>query len=152
MLTSYLVANAVVLPLSAWLSRMLGRKNYYMGCVALFSLSSLLSGLAPSLDFLILCRVLQGIAGGGLAPVVQAILVDTFPPEKLASAFALYSMAIVTAPAIGPPLGGWITEGMGSSRARPGYLVLVCSQHSTGLFLPTKRKEQQGIQPDQSVP
>ncbi len=109
-LTSYLVANAVVLPLSAWLSRVFGRKNYYMGCVALFSISSLLCGLAPSLNFLIFFRVLQGVAGGGLAPVEQAILVDTFPAEKRASAFALYSMAIVTAPAIGPPLGGWITD------------------------------------------
>src|SRR5438067_4195037 len=109
-LTSYLVANAVVLPLSAWLSRVFGRKNYYMSCVALFSLSSLMCGLAPSLCLLIFFRVLQGIAGGGLAPVEQAILVDTFPASKRAAAFALYSMAIVTAPAIGPPLGGWITD------------------------------------------
>jgi MFS transporter, DHA2 family, multidrug resistance protein len=109
-LTSYLVANAVVLPLSAWLSRVFGRKNYYMLCVALFSVSSLLCGLAPSLGLLIFFRVLQGIGGGGLAPVEQAILVDTFPPAKRAAAFALYSMAIVTAPAIGPPLGGWITD------------------------------------------
>src|SRR5215467_8658980 len=109
-LTSYLVANAVVLPLSAWLSRVFGRKNYYMACVALFTLSSLLCGLAPSLGLLIFFRVLQGIAGGGLAPVEQAILVDTFPASKRAAAFALYSMAIVTAPAVGPPLGGWITD------------------------------------------
>src|ERR1700760_2105936 len=109
-LTSYLVANAVVLPLSAWLSRVFGRKNYYMACVALFSLSSLMCGFAPSLGLLIFFRVLQGIAGGGLAPVEQAILVDTFPASKRAAAFALYSMAIVTAPAIGPPLGGWITD------------------------------------------
>ena len=109
-LTSYLVANAIVLPLSAWLSRVFGRKNYYMACVALFSLSSLMCGLAPSLGVLILFRVLQGIAGGGLAPVEQAILVDTFPGSKRAAAFALYSMAIVTAPAVGPPLGGWITD------------------------------------------
>jgi len=109
-LTSYLVANAVVLPLSAWLSRVFGRKNYYMACVALFSVSSLLCGLAPNLSLLIFFRVLQGIGGGGLAPVEQAILVDTFPPAKRAAAFALYSMAIVTAPAIGPPLGGWITD------------------------------------------
>src|SRR5207253_10118829 len=106
-LTSYLVSNAVVLPLSAWLSRVFGRKNYYMSCVALFSLSSLMCGLAPSLSLLIFFRVLQGMAGGGLAPVEQAILVDTFPTSKRAAAFALYSMAIVTAPAIGPPLGGW---------------------------------------------
>ena len=109
-LTSYLVANAVVLPLSAWLSRVFGRKNYYMACVGLFSLSSLMCGLAPSLGLLIFFRVLQGIAGGGLAPVEQAILVDTFPASKRAAAFALYSMAIVTAPAVGPPLGGWITD------------------------------------------
>ena len=109
-LTSYLVANAVVLPLSAWLSRVFGRKNYYMTCVALFSVSSLMCGLAPSLGMLIFFRVLQGIGGGGLAPVEQAILVDTFPADKRAAAFALYSMAIVTAPAVGPPLGGWITD------------------------------------------
>src|SRR5262245_4770019 len=109
-LTSYLVANAVVLPLSAWLSRVFGRKNYYMACVALFVASSLLCGLAPSLGLLVFFRILQGIGGGGLAPVEQAILVDTFPGAKRAAAFALYSMAIVTAPAIGPPLGGWITD------------------------------------------
>jgi DHA2 family multidrug resistance protein len=109
-LTSYLVANAVVLPLSAWLSRVFGRKNYYMSCVALFTMSSMLCGLAPSLGLLIFFRILQGVGGGGLAPVEQAILVDTFPAAKRAAAFALYSMAIVTAPAIGPPLGGWITD------------------------------------------
>lgn len=109
-LTSYLVANAIVLPLSAWLSRVFGRKNYYMACVALFSVSSLMCGLAPSLGLLIFFRVLQGIGGGGLAPVEQAILVDTFPASKRPAAFALYSMAIVSAPAIGPPLGGWITD------------------------------------------
>ena len=109
-LTSYLVSNAVVLPLSAWLSRVFGRKRYYMICVALFTVSSLLCGFAPSLGMLIFFRVLQGVGGGGLAPVEQAILVDTFPPAKRAAAFALYSMAIVTAPAIGPPLGGWITD------------------------------------------
>jgi DHA2 family multidrug resistance protein len=109
-LTSYLVSNAVVLPLSAWLSRVFGRKRYYMLCVVLFTLSSLLCGLAPSLALLIFFRVLQGVGGGGLAPVEQAILVDTFPPKKRPAAFALYSMAIVTAPVIGPPLGGWITD------------------------------------------
>ena len=109
-LTSYLVANAIVLPLSAWLSRVFGRKNYYMACAALFSVSSLMCGLAPSLGLLILFRVLQGIGGGGLAPVEQAIIVDTFPASKRAAAFVLYSMAIVSAPAIGPPLGGWITD------------------------------------------
>jgi MFS transporter, DHA2 family, multidrug resistance protein len=109
-LTTYLVANAVVLPMSAWFSRVFGRKNYYLACVALFTISSLCCGLAPSLGFMLFSRVLQGIGGGGLAPVEQAILVDTFPPEKRASAFALYTIAIVTAPAIGPVLGGWITD------------------------------------------
>src|SRR6201996_3491326 len=109
-LTTYLVANAVVLPMSAWLSRVFGRKNYYMACVALFTATSFLCGIAPSLPFMLMARVLQGIGGGGLAPVEQAILVDTFPPAKRASAFALYTVAIVTAPAIGPVLGGWITD------------------------------------------
>ncbi len=109
-LTTYLVANAVVLPMSAWLSRVFGRKNYYMACVALFTITSFCCGIAPSLNILLLSRVLQGIGGGGLAPVEQAILVDTFPPAKRASAFALYTVAIVTAPAIGPVLGGWITD------------------------------------------
>src|SRR5258708_15388758 len=109
-LTSSLVANAIILPMSAWLSRAFGRKRYYMVRVALFTASSFLCGVAPSLAMLIVFRVLQGIGGGGLAPVEQAILVDTFPKEKLGGAFALYSMAMVTAPAIGPPLGGWITD------------------------------------------
>jgi DHA2 family multidrug resistance protein len=109
-LTTYLVANAVVLPMSAWLSRVFGRKNYYMACVALFTITSFFCGIAPSLGIMLMARVFQGIGGGGLAPVEQAILVDTFPPAKRASAFALYTVAIVTAPAIGPVLGGWITD------------------------------------------
>lgn len=109
-LTSYLVANAVILPMSAWLSRVFGRKRYYMACVAIFTISSALCGLASSLGVLVVCRIMQGIGGGGLAPVEQAILVDTFPLSKRAAAFALYSMAIVTAPAVGPILGGWITD------------------------------------------
>lgn len=109
-LTTYLVANAVILPMSAWLSRVFGRKTYYLGCVALFTLTSLFCGLAPSLGIMLSSRVLQGLAGGGLAPVSQAILVDTFPAAKRASAFALYTIVIVTAPAIGPVLGGWITD------------------------------------------
>jgi len=109
-LTSYLVANAVVLPLSAWLARVFGRKNYYMTCVALFTISSFLCGIAPNLELLIFFRVLQGIAGGGLAPSEQSMLVDAFPPSKRAAAFGLYSMAIVCAPALGPTLGGWITD------------------------------------------
>ena len=109
-LTSYLVSNAIVLPLSGWLSSIVGRKNFYMGCVALFTVSSFLCGLAPNLAVLILCRVLQGVGGGGLQPSEQAILADTFPPAKRGMAFAVYGVAVVTAPAIGPTLGGWITD------------------------------------------
>jgi MFS transporter, DHA2 family, multidrug resistance protein len=109
-LTSYLVSNAIVLPLSGWLSSIVGRKNFYMGCVALFTISSFLCGLAPNLATLILCRVMQGAGGGGLQPSEQAILADTFPPAKRGMAFAVYGMAVVTAPAIGPTLGGWITD------------------------------------------
>jgi len=109
-LTTYLVANAVVLPMSAWLSRALGRKNYYLACVSIFTVASFCCGIAPTLGFMLVARILQGIGGGGLAPVEQAILVDTFPPHKRAAAFALYTVAIVTAPAIGPVLGGWITD------------------------------------------
>src|SRR6201981_3484141 len=109
-LTTYLVANAVVLPMSAWLSRVFGRKNYYLGCVTLFTLTSLFCGLAPNLGIMLSSRVLQGLAGGGMVPVAQAVLVDTFPPAKRASAFAVYTAVIVTAPTIGPVLGGWITD------------------------------------------
>jgi DHA2 family multidrug resistance protein len=92
--------------MSAWLSRALGRKNYYLTCVALFTVTSFFCGIAPSLGLMLIARVLQGIGGGGLAPVEQAILVDTFPPHKRAMAVALYTVAIVTAPAIGPVIGG----------------------------------------------
>ena len=109
-LTSYLVSNAIVLPLSGWLSSIVGRKNFYMGCVALFTISSFLCGLAPNLAVLIVCRVLQGVGGGGLQPSEQAILADTFAPAKRGMAFAVYGVAVVTAPAIGPTLGGWITD------------------------------------------
>jgi DHA2 family multidrug resistance protein len=109
-LTSYLVSNAIVLPLSGWLSSIIGRKNFYMGCVALFTLSSFMCGLAPNLATLIICRILQGAGGGGLQPSEQAILADTFPPAKRGMAFAVYGIAVVTAPAIGPTLGGWITD------------------------------------------
>src|SRR6202451_2793186 len=109
-LTSYLVSNAIVLPLSGWLSSIVGRKNFYMGCVALFTISSFMCGLAPNLTVLIICRVLQGAGGGGLQPSEQAILADTFPPAKRGMAFAVYGIAVVSAPAIGPTLGGWITD------------------------------------------
>jgi DHA2 family multidrug resistance protein len=109
-LTTYLVANAVVLPMTAWFSRLMGRKAYYLLCVVLFTVSSLFCGLAPSLGFMLIWRIVQGVGGGGLAPVAQAVLVDTFPPAKRAAAFALFTVVVVTAPAIGPVLGGWITD------------------------------------------
>jgi DHA2 family multidrug resistance protein len=109
-LTSYLVSNAIILPMSAWLQRLMGRKRFYMTCVALFTCSSFLCGLAPSLGMLVLFRVMQGIGGGGLQPSEQAILADTFAPEKRGVAFSVYGMAVVVAPALGPTLGGWITD------------------------------------------
>jgi len=109
-LTSYLVSNAIVLPLSGWFSGLIGRKRFYMACVALFTLSSFLCGLAPSLGALVICRILQGAGGGGLQPSEQAILNDTFPLEKRGMAFAVYGVAVVVAPTIGPWLGGWITD------------------------------------------
>jgi len=109
-LTSYLVSNAVILPASAYLTTFIGRKKFYMICVVLFGISSALCGLAPSLGILIFCRVLQGAGGGGLAPSEQAILADTFTPKQRGQAFALYGLAVVCAPAIGPTLGGWITD------------------------------------------
>lgn len=109
-LTSYLVSNAIVLPMSAWLSTRIGRKRFYMSCVALFTVSSFLCGIAPSLGMLIFFRVLQGAGGGGLQPSEQSILADTFSPAQRGMAFAIYGMAVVAAPAIGPTLGGWITD------------------------------------------
>jgi DHA2 family multidrug resistance protein len=109
-LTSYLVSSGIVLPISGWLSTRFGRKRFYMTCVALFTVCSLLCGLAPTLPMLILARILQGMGGGGLAPSEQAILADTFPWIQRGQAFALYGMAVVAAPAIGPTLGGWITD------------------------------------------
>src|ERR1700689_2641315 len=101
-LTSYLVANAIVLPISGWVSVRFGRKRFYMACVVIFTISSFLCGIAPSLGMLILFRVIQGAGGGGLQPVSQAILRDTFPPEQLGAAFAVYGMVVVMAPANGP--------------------------------------------------
>ena len=108
-LTSYLVSNAIVLPMSGWLANALGRKRFFMICLFLFTVSSFLCGLAPSLGLLLFFRVLQGAGGGGLQPMAQAILADTFPPQKRGLAFALYGITAVTAPTIGPTLGGWIT-------------------------------------------
>jgi len=108
--TTYLIASAVIVPVSGWLLSVVGRKRFYMICVALFTASSLLCGLAPTLGTLIFFRVLQGLGGGGMVPSEQAILADTFPAEKRAQAFALYGIAVIVAPTIGPTLGGWITD------------------------------------------
>jgi MFS transporter, DHA2 family, multidrug resistance protein len=109
-LTSYLVSSAIVLPISGWLSTIIGRKRFYMLCVVLFTACSVFCGFATSLPMLIVARVLQGCGGGGLQPSEQAILADSFPPEKRGMAFSMYGMAVVVAPAIGPTLGGWITD------------------------------------------
>jgi DHA2 family multidrug resistance protein len=109
-LTSYLVANAIVLPISGFLVGLLGRKRFFLICIVFFTASSFLCGMASSLGLLLLFRVLQGMFGGGLQPMAQAILADTFPPEKRGLAFALYGVTAICAPAIGPTLGGWITD------------------------------------------
>jgi DHA2 family multidrug resistance protein len=109
-LTAYLVANAVILPAGAYMTTFIGRKKFYMICVGLFGISSAMCGLAPTLPLLVFFRILQGIGGGGLAPSEQAILADTFEPAKRGQAFALYGLAVVCAPAIGPTLGGYITD------------------------------------------
>ena len=109
-LTSYLVSNAVVLPISGWFSNLVGRKRFFMLCLTIFTISSFLCGVAPSLGAIIFFRVLQGAGGGGLQPLAQAILADTFPPEKRGLAFALYAVTVIVAPTVGPTLGGWITD------------------------------------------
>src|ERR1041385_2371089 len=101
-LTAYLVANAIVLPLSGWFSSLFGRPRLFMACVAIFTVSSLLCGIAPSLPLLILFRILQGLGGGALQPISQAILVESFPREKQGVATAFYGMGVVGAPVIGP--------------------------------------------------
>lgn len=109
-LTSYLVANAIVLPISGFLVSLFGRKRFFMTCIAFFSISSFLCGIAPTLGLLLLFRIMQGAFGGGLQPMAQAILADTFPPAKRGLAFALYGIAAVCGPVLGPTLGGWITD------------------------------------------
>ena len=109
-LTSYLVSNAIVLPISGWFAAVFGRKRFFIACLVIFTLSSLLCGIAPSLGAIILFRVLQGAGGGGLQPMAQAILADTFPPQKRGLAFALYGITTIVAPTVGPTLGGWITD------------------------------------------
>jgi MFS transporter, DHA2 family, multidrug resistance protein len=109
-LTSYLAANAIVLPVSGWLAEVFGRKRYFILSLIVFTVSSMLCGFAPNLPLLLVFRAIQGVGGGGLQPMAQAILNDTFPPEQRGSAFALYGITAVLAPTVGPMLGGWITD------------------------------------------
>jgi len=108
--TSYLVSNAIVLPMSGWLASYFGRRRVLLFCVAGFSLTSLMCGLATSLDSLIFFRVLQGVTGGGMVPLAQSTMLESFPPEKHGHAMAAYSIGILFAPIVGPTLGGWITD------------------------------------------
>ncbi len=109
-LTSYLVANGIVLPISAFLARLLGRKRYFLICIIAFTVCSFLCGISNNLYELIFFRVLQGFFGGGLQPSQQSIILDTFPPEQRSRAFSVTAIAIVVAPILGPTLGGWITD------------------------------------------
>jgi len=109
-LTAYLVSNAVVLPMGGWAASIIGRKRFFMSCIVIFTISSFLCGIAPSLPLLLLFRVMQGAGGGGLQPMAQAIMADSFEPAKRGLAFALYGIVAVLAPSIGPTLGGWITD------------------------------------------
>ena len=109
-LTSYLVSNAIILPIGGWASSVIGRRNFFMTCIVIFTVSSFLCGIAPTLPILLICRVLQGIGGGGLQPMAQAIMADSFEEKKRGQAFALYGLVAVLAPSIGPTIGGWITD------------------------------------------
>src|ERR1700692_1469401 len=109
-LTSYLVANAIVLPMGAWAASVIGRKNFFMLCIVIFTISSFLCGIAPTLAFLLLFRVFQGVGGGGLQPMAQAIMADSFEPRKRGLAFSLYGLVAVLAPSLGPTIGGLITD------------------------------------------
>ena len=109
-LTSYLVSNAIVLPLGGWASSLMGRRNFFLVCITIFTISSFLCGAAPSLPMLLVFRILQGAGGGGMQPMAQAIMADSFEPQKRGQAFALYGLVAVLAPSIGPTLGGWITD------------------------------------------
>src|SRR6201993_5452684 len=108
--TTYLVSNAIILTASSFLARTLGRKTFFLICLGAFTLSSLLCGFAPNLNALLVCRILQGFGGGGMVPVAQSILADSFPPAKRGQAFAVFGVAVVVAPVVGPTLGGWLSD------------------------------------------
>src|ERR1700744_1676494 len=110
--TTYLVSNAIILTASSYLARMFGRKNFFLICLGLFTLSSAMCGFAPNLNALLIFRILQGLGGGGMVPVAQSILADAFPPAKRGQAFALFGVAVVVAPVVGPTLGGWLSDNL----------------------------------------
>src|SRR6516225_7845334 len=110
--TTYLVSNAIILTASSFLARKLGRKRFFLICLGLFTLSSLLCSFAPNLNALLLFRIMQGIGGGGMVPVAQSILADSFPPAKRGQAFAVFGVAVVVAPVVGPTLGGWLSDNL----------------------------------------
>ena len=156
-LTTYLVANAIVIPISGWLSSVLGRKLYFLICLALFTFSSFLCGIAPSLPLLLLFRVMQGAGGGGLQPVSQAMLADTFEGPSFGMAFAVYGVAVVVAPALGPAFGGWITDNFSWRwiffiNVPVGLLALILAERLTqdapSLVEVTRRERSRGIRVD----
>ncbi|MCM2292908.1 DHA2 family efflux MFS transporter permease subunit [Allorhizobium sp. BGMRC 0089] len=110
--TTYLVANAVIVTATSYMVQRVGRKRFFLGCLALFTISSVMCGLTPNLQFLLFARILQGIGGGGMVPVAQSILADSFPPEKRSQGFALFGVAVVVAPVVGPTLGGWLSDNL----------------------------------------
>lgn len=112
-ITGYAIANAVILPLSAWLSERFGRRNYYLTCIGIFTLTSIMCGLAPNLEFLIIFRILQGLAGGALLPTSQTLIYEQFPKEKAGTAGAIFGMSVMVGPALGPVLGGYLTDTFG---------------------------------------
>src|ERR1700754_2017120 len=109
-LTSYLVANAIVLPASNWFSLRFGRKRFLVSCVIIFTIASFACGAAPTLGFILFARVIQGAGGGALQPLSQAILLESFPPRKRGAAMAVFAFGVVVAPVLGPTLGGWLTD------------------------------------------
>jgi DHA2 family multidrug resistance protein len=142
-ITSYLAANAIILPISGWLGAHLGRRNYFLLSIAMFTVASMLCGLAGSLGALIACRVLQGLAGGGLQPSSQGVLLDAFPPEKQGTAMTLFAIAALLAPVVGPTLGGYITDNYGWRwifyRRRARVLRLPGRRHRPGLHHQRKK-------------
>src|SRR5262249_531664 len=111
--TGYAIANAIVLPVSAWLGERIGRRQYFLGCIGVFTIASVACGLAPNLEFLIIFRIIQGLAGGALLPTSQTLIYEQFPKEKAGMAGALFGMSVMIGPTLGPTLGGYLTDEFG---------------------------------------